>query len=178
MLYAWHRSARALLWGQQAALPHPAPQLQTLCPAHQPGRRPTPPSPHAFDDEARRTRPLQALYQPDGGYLIPEQGIRAHVAVAQQHGARVACGTRVVSWEPAPAPASAPASAAAAHSGSGGASGDAGAAAEGVAVHTEAPGGERGSVWARRVVMAPGPWLSKLVPELGVSHLLQQLLPS
>lgn len=90
---------------------------------------------------------LQAVFQPDGGFLAPERGIQAHVAAAQQHGASVACGTRVLGWEPAP---------------------QYGGAQQGVVVHTEGPCGKRASLWAERLVLAAGPWLPKLVPEITV----------
>ncbi len=109
--------------------------------------------------------------------MVPERGIQAHVAVAQQYGAQVACGTRVLAWEPLPAPPpplppTPPAQPGnSCSSSAGGCSGEGGGVrdgTEGVVVHTEGPGGEKASYWARRVVMAPGPWLSTLVPEMKV----------
>ncbi len=40
----------------------------------------------------------RAVYQPDGGFLEPEQCIRAHVAQAIRHGAVVRSGKRVTGW--------------------------------------------------------------------------------
>ncbi|HEU0115870.1 MAG TPA: FAD-dependent oxidoreductase, partial [Thermomicrobiales bacterium] len=42
-----------------------------------------------------------ALFQPDGGFLLPEQCIVAHVGGAQAAGATIRARERVVSWEPA-----------------------------------------------------------------------------
>ena len=39
----------------------------------------------------------------------------------------------------------------------------------GVVVHTEGPGGVRASYWAKKLVMTPGAWLDKLVPEMQVN---------
>lgn len=40
------------------------------------------------------------LYQPEGGFLRPELAIRQFVGLAQEHGAQVRTGTRVVAIEP------------------------------------------------------------------------------
>ena len=40
-----------------------------------------------------------ALFQPDGGLLLPERCIEAHAALAQHHGARLRTGERVVGWD-------------------------------------------------------------------------------
>ncbi|ADD04902.1 sarcosine oxidase [Natrialba magadii ATCC 43099] len=41
----------------------------------------------------------EAVYQPDGGYLVPEECIVAHVNRAHQHGATVRARERVVEWQ-------------------------------------------------------------------------------
>jgi sarcosine oxidase len=41
-----------------------------------------------------------ALFQPEGGFLLPERCIVAHVELAQAHGAVVQARERVVGWEP------------------------------------------------------------------------------
>ncbi len=40
-----------------------------------------------------------ALYQPQGGLLVPERCIVAHAELAQRHGARLQAGERVLGWE-------------------------------------------------------------------------------
>ncbi|MGB1286739.1 MAG: N-methyl-L-tryptophan oxidase [Aggregatilineales bacterium] len=40
-----------------------------------------------------------ALFQPQGGFLVPEACISNHVKVAQQHGAEVHTNTRVLGWD-------------------------------------------------------------------------------
>jgi sarcosine oxidase len=42
-----------------------------------------------------------ALYQPDGGFLLPERAIVAHSKAATACGAEIHAGERVVRWEPA-----------------------------------------------------------------------------
>jgi sarcosine oxidase len=41
----------------------------------------------------------QCLYQPDGGFLLPERCNVAHAALAQAHGADVRCREPVLDWE-------------------------------------------------------------------------------
>ena len=41
---------------------------------------------------------VRAIYQPDGGYLRPEQAILAHLALASGAGAEIHTGERVVGW--------------------------------------------------------------------------------
>jgi sarcosine oxidase len=41
---------------------------------------------------------MQCLYQPDGGFLLPERCNVAHVAQAQAHGAEVQCREPVLEW--------------------------------------------------------------------------------
>ncbi len=41
-----------------------------------------------------------AVYQPEGGFLLPERCIIAHVTLAQSHGADVRACERVLGWEP------------------------------------------------------------------------------
>jgi sarcosine oxidase len=41
---------------------------------------------------------VQCLYQPDGGFLLPERCNVAHAALAQAHGAEVRCREPVVEW--------------------------------------------------------------------------------
>lgn len=45
----------------------------------------------------------KALYQPDGGFVVPEQSIIGHVETAQAAGADVRARERVHDWEPTPA---------------------------------------------------------------------------
>lgn len=42
---------------------------------------------------------LQAIYQPQGGILNSEEGIRAHAHAAQKHGAVLHTGEKVQHWE-------------------------------------------------------------------------------
>ena len=42
-----------------------------------------------------------AVLQPDGGFLLPESCISAHVMLAQSHGAEVHARERALGWEPA-----------------------------------------------------------------------------
>ncbi|ELY48599.1 N-methyl-L-tryptophan oxidase [Natronorubrum bangense] len=42
----------------------------------------------------------EAIYQPDGGYLVPEQCIIAHVNRAHRAGATIRARERVVDWQP------------------------------------------------------------------------------
>jgi sarcosine oxidase len=46
----------------------------------------------------RLPREMRCLYQPDGGFLLPERCNVAHVAQAQAHGAEVHCREPVVEW--------------------------------------------------------------------------------
>ncbi len=46
--------------------------------------------------------PVQALYQPQGGILNSEEGIRAHVQAAQKHGAVLHTGEKVQRWHVLP----------------------------------------------------------------------------
>jgi sarcosine oxidase len=43
---------------------------------------------------------VRAVLQPDGGFLLPERCIVAHVEAAQAHGAEVRARERVLGWEP------------------------------------------------------------------------------
>ena len=43
-------------------------------------------------------REMQCLYQPDGGFLLPERCNLAHVALSQSHGAEVRCREAVLEW--------------------------------------------------------------------------------
>ena len=44
---------------------------------------------------------VMAVFQPDGGFLIPELCISAHVALAQSHGAVISAREQVTRWEAA-----------------------------------------------------------------------------
>ncbi|WP_339105382.1 N-methyl-L-tryptophan oxidase [Haloterrigena salinisoli] len=44
----------------------------------------------------------KALYQPDGGFVVPEQAIVGHVESAQAAGAEIRARERVLEWEPTP----------------------------------------------------------------------------
>jgi sarcosine oxidase len=41
----------------------------------------------------------QALYQPQGGILMPEKCIETHVEAAKEHGAQVNTGEKVLRWQ-------------------------------------------------------------------------------
>ncbi|KAG2452717.1 hypothetical protein HYH02_002949 [Chlamydomonas schloesseri] len=91
----------------------------------------------------------QALLQPDGGVLAPERIVQTHVRLAQELGADVAVDEAVTCWQ---------------------VEGD-GSPGAGVSLRLAAGGGGGGGgserhVSAGAVVMAPGPWISQLVPEL------------
>ena len=49
----------------------------------------------------RLERDALAVLQPDGGFLLPERCIVAHVEAAQAHGVEVRARERVLDWEPA-----------------------------------------------------------------------------
>lgn len=89
---------------------------------------------------------FQAMYEPEGGFLIPERCIEAHLRQAQQQGAELVTGAGVQRWQVLPDDGSS----------SGGSQGL-------VQVDTAA-----GSFTARRLVLAAGGWMPKLVPELQV----------
>ncbi|MEM9952780.1 MAG: N-methyl-L-tryptophan oxidase [Chloroflexota bacterium] len=42
---------------------------------------------------------IKAVFQPQGGLLVPEKCIEAHVAIAQKHGATLHAGERVQGWD-------------------------------------------------------------------------------
>jgi sarcosine oxidase len=44
---------------------------------------------------------MQAVWQPQGGFLVPERCVTQHVTLAVKHGARVEQHARVLEWEPA-----------------------------------------------------------------------------
>ena len=44
----------------------------------------------------------RAVYQPQGGIIVPERAIEAHVQAAQAYGAELHTGERVQGWEPTP----------------------------------------------------------------------------
>ncbi len=48
----------------------------------------------------RLAREMVAVYQPDGGFVLSERAIVAHVMLAQAAGAEVHARERVLSWEP------------------------------------------------------------------------------
>ncbi|HYF07806.1 MAG TPA: N-methyl-L-tryptophan oxidase [Acetobacteraceae bacterium] len=76
------------------------------------------------------------LFQPEGGYVMSEAAIVAHVAAAQAAGATIHARERVTGWEARPG-------------------------GEGVVVTTG-----RGRYEARRLVLAAGGWMQDLVPAL------------
>ncbi|WP_435320656.1 N-methyl-L-tryptophan oxidase [Haloarchaeobius sp. TZWSO28] len=43
---------------------------------------------------------FRAIYQPDGGFVVPEQCIIAHVNRAHEHGAEIHAREQVLGWEP------------------------------------------------------------------------------
>ncbi len=104
---------------------------------------------------------FQTLYEPEGGFLVPESCISAHLRLAQQHGARLLCGAKVLSWQVLP-----PSNSTAPNSSS--SSGGRPSAGEGpqglLRVVTT-----RGEFLTRRLVLAAGGWMPQLVPELQAS---------
>jgi sarcosine oxidase len=80
-----------------------------------------------------------AVWQPDGGFLLAERTILAHVNLALGHGADLHFRERVTRWEAAPS-------------------------GEGVTITTDA-----GTYLADRLIVCAGPWLAALVPELAHS---------
>jgi sarcosine oxidase len=86
-----------------------------------------------------------ALFQPDGGFLLPEECIVAQVEAALAAGATIRARERVVSWEPA---------------------------GDGVRVTTE-----RGVYDGRRLIVAAGAWIGRIVPALaGLAEPERQVL--
>lgn len=88
---------------------------------------------------------FRAMHEPEGGFLVPERCIEAHLRQAQQQGAELVAGARVQRWQVLP--------------GGGAGGGDQGL----VQVDTAAE-----SFTARRLVLAGGGWMPMLVPELKV----------
>ncbi|MGH7145553.1 MAG: N-methyl-L-tryptophan oxidase [Planctomycetota bacterium] len=76
------------------------------------------------------------LFQPDGGFLLPERCIVNYVTLAQAKGAEIHAREQVLHWEASPR-------------------------GNGVRVHTD-----RGDYQADRLVIAAGAWSSKLIREL------------
>ncbi|GIL84633.1 hypothetical protein Vretimale_14538 [Volvox reticuliferus] len=107
----------------------------------------------------------RALYQPDGGVLTPERIVQAYVGLAQRMGAQVLTGTTVAAWRTEGAAADAPvvfelvptdvSSATASNFQS---YTDVTATATATAVPRK--------VTAAAAVLAPGPWIGQLVPEI------------
>lgn len=87
--------------------------------------------------------PMQVLYQPQGGLLLSERCIEAHVAVARQHGAQVHTGEAVLSWHEVPAQ----------HGGE-----------PDIIVVTS-----KAHYRTKRVVLTAGAWIPQLVPAMQVS---------
>ena len=44
---------------------------------------------------------LMAVFQPDGGFVLPERSIEVHAAAARERGAEIHTGERVTEWSPA-----------------------------------------------------------------------------
>jgi len=111
---------------------------------------------------------FQTLYEPEGGYLVPEKCIAAHLQQAQQHGAQLLTGTKVLGWQASPA-AGGEANPSNSSPSSGGSGGDSssGGPAEGPLVEVST---SEGSFAARRLVLAGGGWMPQLVPQLAVSE--------
>ncbi|EFN57606.1 hypothetical protein CHLNCDRAFT_20797 [Chlorella variabilis] len=42
---------------------------------------------------------FQTMYEPEGGFLVPERCIQAHLHLAQRHGAELLCGAKVLGWQ-------------------------------------------------------------------------------
>jgi sarcosine oxidase len=87
-----------------------------------------------------------ALYEPNAGYVRPEQTVLAHLARATKHGATLNFGERVLDWQ---------------------AHGD----AEGVTVRTT-----QGTYTAGSLVIAPGAWAPGLLPEFAPSLAVERQL--
>jgi sarcosine oxidase len=79
---------------------------------------------------------LRAVFQPDGGFVLSERAIVAHVQAAQAAGAEVRAREAVLGWEARPG-------------------------GEGVVVRTD-----KGRYEAGRLVLAAGAWMAELAPLL------------
>lgn len=97
---------------------------------------------------------FQTMYEPEGGFLIPERCIEAHLRLAARHGAQLMCGTGVTSWRVLP-PGAQPAE----DVGSCARTGD---SSQGL-VQVDTPAG---TFTTRRLVLAAGGWMPQMVPEL------------
>ncbi|GFR52851.1 hypothetical protein Agub_g15480, partial [Astrephomene gubernaculifera] len=95
----------------------------------------------------------RALYQPDGGVLAPERIVQAHVTLAQRLGAEVVVGETVTSWHTEGDSNDSPVTLTTVPT------------SDVVAGEAGSGGGGR-TITAGAVVMAPGPWIGQLVPEL------------
>jgi len=87
-----------------------------------------------------------ALYEPMAGYVRPEQTVLAHLDRAARHGATLNFGERVLDWH-------------------------ADGAGEGVTVRTT-----QGSYTAGSLVIAPGAWAPRLLPEFAPSLTVERQL--
>lgn len=102
---------------------------------------------------------FQTMYEPEGGFLVPERCIQAHLHLAQRHGAELLCGAKVLGWQVLP-----PSNGTMPDGSSGGGSTGGSSGAQGlVRVQTT-----RGEFIARRLVLAAGGWMPQLVPQLRV----------
>jgi sarcosine oxidase len=79
-----------------------------------------------------------AVFQPQGGLLVPELCIEAHVRAAQAHGATLHTGERVLGWEPT--------------------------ADGGVRVDAIDAAGNTTRYFARALAVCGGAWVGKLIP--------------
>lgn len=90
---------------------------------------------------------FQTMYEPEGGFLVPEKCIAAQLAQAQHLGAHLLCGAKVQRWRVLPAGGHIPAA----------------SSEQGGLVQV---GTSRGTFTARRLVLAAGAWMPQLVPQL------------
>lgn len=109
---------------------------------------------------------MQTMYEPEAGILAPERCIEAHLRLAQEKGAQLACSVRVQGWQALPREAGG--------SGSGGASGNSTGICSSGGIEDGGQSGlvrvdtDAGSFTAKKLVLAAGGWMPQLVPELQV----------
>jgi sarcosine oxidase len=86
-----------------------------------------------------------ALFEPEGGFLVPEHAIEAHLRVAESFGAQARFNARVVRWYPSPA-------------------------GDGLRIELE----DGSTVDAARLALCGGPWMTQTIRELGVPLTIQR----
>jgi sarcosine oxidase len=86
-----------------------------------------------------------ALFEPEGGYVVPELGVEAHLRVAEAAGAEMRFDTRVIGWRDSPA-------------------------GDGLRVEME----DGSTLDAHRLAVCEGPWMTPVLRELGVPLTIQR----